>query len=84
MLNLFGPFNLIYIIVLLVCAAAYYRLADLDPDASPIIWTGLSLAIFLITWLVLGWGLPGDLFGQLALFGGITLIRALRSRSGPA
>jgi hypothetical protein len=83
MFNVFAPFNLLYIVVLLVCAAAYYRLADLDPEASAIIWTGLSLAMFLITWLILRWGLLGDLFGQFALFAGITLFRALRSRGGP-
>lgn len=70
--------------LLLVCAAAYYKLADLDPDASSILWVGLSVGVFLLTWLVLGWGVIGNLIGQLSIFGGITIVRGLRSRGGPS
>jgi hypothetical protein len=77
-----NPLGLLYsyqLVILLACAAAYYKAADME-NASPLLWAGLSAGIFLFTWRFLGWGLPGDLVGQAALLAGITLVRLLRDR----
>lgn len=84
MQELIGLFYSLNFVLLLVCAAAYYKLADLDPDASSILWAGLSVGVFLLTWRVLGWGVIGNLIAQIAILGGITIVRALRSRGGPS
>lgn len=80
--NPLGPLYSFEFIVLLVCAAIYWKLAALDPDASSIVWAGLSAFTFCVTWLFLRWGYAGDLFGQALLFAGITLYRTVRDR-GP-
>jgi hypothetical protein len=38
--------------------------------------------VYMVTWRVLGWGYPGNVFGQVAMFGGITLWRVWRDRGG--
>ncbi|HEY2586170.1 MAG TPA: hypothetical protein VGI81_10445 [Tepidisphaeraceae bacterium] len=81
--TLLGPIYSIDFLLLLACAVGFYKLADLDPEASPIVWACLSAGVFFVTWRLLRWGLPGDLFGQIALIGGITAVRILRSRRGP-
>jgi hypothetical protein len=68
------PFQLI---LLLACAAGFYKAADFE-NSSAILWSGLSLVVFCFTWFVIGWGIPGNLFGQLLLLGGITLGRVWR------
>ena len=78
--NPFGPLYSFQFLVLIVCAAIYWKLAALDPEASSIVWAALSAFTFFATWLLLGWGYPGNLFGQVALFGGITAFRLLRDR----
>jgi len=75
-----NPLGLLYSIqfVLLLCfAAGYYKAAEIE-NASGILWAGLSVVIFLITWRLFGWGVPGILLGQAALLGGITAVRVLR------
>jgi hypothetical protein len=70
------PFQLI---LLLGCAAGFYKAADVE-NASAILWSGLSLVVFCFTWFVVGWGIPGNLFGQLLLLCGITVARLWRDR----
>jgi len=36
------------------------------------------VAVFCITWFVFGWGIAGDLLGQVALLAGITIYRVVR------
>ncbi|MGA2439427.1 MAG: hypothetical protein ABSH08_00585 [Tepidisphaeraceae bacterium] len=64
-------------VVLLCCAAAYYKAADIE-NTSGILWAGMSVAVFCITWFVFGWGIAGDLLGQVALLAGITIYRVVR------
>ena len=78
--NPLGPLYSFQFIFLLICAAIYWKLAALDPEASSIVWAALSAFTFFTTWLFLRWGLPGDLFGQAALLGGITAVRVWRDR----
>jgi hypothetical protein len=41
-------------------------------------WAALSVAVSLATWRWLGWGLFSLILGQVALFLGITIVRAMR------
>lgn len=75
-----NPLGLIYslqFVALLVFAGAYYKAADIE-NASGILWAGMSVTIFLITWLFFHWGFPGIFFGQFLLLAGITAVRVLR------
>jgi hypothetical protein len=83
MLNPLGPLYTFEFVLLLGCAALYFKLAELDPHASPMLWAGMSVLVFFVTWRWLGWGLLGDVVGQIALLGGITAVRVLRERSRP-
>jgi hypothetical protein len=40
-----------------------------------------SIAIYCLTWLILHWGLPGQLLGQFLLLAGIVIVRVWRDRS---
>jgi len=74
MFNPLGPFYSFQFVFLLVCATAYYKRAELE-DSSGIVWAGMSVGVYMLTWRWLGWGYAGNLFAQAVLFGGITLWR---------
>jgi hypothetical protein len=76
-LNPLGPIYSVAFVVALVCAAAFYKAAEVE-DRPPLVWAGLSAFVFYITWQILHWGLLGDLFGQGLLLAGITLMRVYR------
>jgi len=65
--------------LLLACAVFYYKAAMME-DASGLLWSGLSVLVFVITWVVLGWGWLGCLVGQAALFAGITVVQTFRRK----
>ncbi len=79
--QMLARFYSFHIVVMLAGAVYYCKVADVE-NASPILWAGLSVLVYVITWLVLGWGYLGCLGGQAALFGGITLVRVLREKAG--
>jgi hypothetical protein len=81
MFNAFGMLYSFQFVFLLICATAYYRAADLE-GRSGIVWAGMSVGMFMLTWRVLGWGYLGNLTGQLALFGAITLWRVVQHQRG--
>lgn len=62
------------ILIMVAFAAFFYRAAE-DETEAPLIWSGLSLLISALTIFFFHWGWLGILFGQLALFVGITLGR---------
>ena len=64
--------------LILIAFAIFYNRAAESEDAPAILWTALSIAISVLTWLVLHWGMLGMILGQVALFIGISLFRALR------
>jgi hypothetical protein len=64
-------------VILICCAAAYYKAAEIE-NTSGILWAGMSVAVFCTTWFAIGWGIPGDLLGQVVLLAGITLYRVIR------
>jgi hypothetical protein len=61
----------------LACAVFYWRAAWME-KSSPIVWAGLSVAIWAGTWIGLSWGLLGCVLAQVGLFSGITLWRTLK------
>ena len=69
----------IQFVLLVACATLYYRAARLE-EASELLWSGLSVLVFVITWIVLSWGWQGCLLGQAGLFGVITVVRTLRRK----
>lgn len=76
-----NPLGFLYsfeFVLLLACAAFYYKAAEIE-DSYPVLWAALSILIFLITWLVFHWGLLGCLGGQLLYLAAITLLNVLRS-----
>jgi hypothetical protein len=79
MSNPFGPLYSFQLFVLLGCAAAYAKAADLE-DESAILWGGLSACLYLTTWCWLGWGLWANLGGQVGLLVVIALARMVRDR----
>ena len=64
------------LLVLLASAVFYYRAAQFE-DAPALLWSGLSVLTFLITWMVLSWGMIGSIAGQVALFLLITITRVV-------
>jgi len=77
--NVLAPLYTVQFVLLLACAAAYYKAADVE-NVPPLLWSGLSVMVFLLTWMVLRWGWFGNLVGQGALLLGIAIFRALRDR----
>ena len=78
-----GPIYSFEFVLLLACAVFYYKAAEIE-DAPRLLWSGLSVGVYLLTWRVLGWGLLGCLLGQVGLLVGIAGIRALRTwKNGP-
>jgi hypothetical protein len=72
--------NLLYsidFVLLLACAGVYYKAADVE-NVPPLLWAGLSAAIYFLTWRLLGWGIIGNLFGQGLLLAGITIFRVIK------
>lgn len=78
MANPLGPLYTIEFVVCIVCAVAWFKAADAG-DVPPWYWVGLSVGVYAVTWLLLGWGWMGNLFGQLLLLVAVTLFRAWRS-----
>jgi hypothetical protein len=59
----------------------FYRAGEMD-GASGFVWAIISLVISLAILLWLHGGLVGALFGQFALFAGITLYRSRKHPQG--
>jgi hypothetical protein len=69
---------LLCVVVLVACATFFYRAAEFENESAGL-WAGLSVLTFLVTWMVLGWGLFLSVAGQVALFIGIAVVRAVRT-----
>jgi len=79
MSNPLGPIYSLDFVLLLICAVGYYKAAELE-NKTPMVWAGMSVGVFLITWRLFRWGIPGNLLGQVLLLAGITLGRVWRDR----
>jgi hypothetical protein len=80
--NLFGMFYTLQFVLLVACATFYYKAAEME-RASGVLWAGLSVGIFLVTWRFMGWSYVGNLLGQGLLLGAITGLRIWRDRPDP-
>jgi hypothetical protein len=65
-------------ILIIICFAIFYHRAAEFENESTLIWSGLSVLISVLTIFWLHWGWLGIIFGQVALFVGITIFRILR------
>ncbi|HZL38094.1 MAG TPA: hypothetical protein VFC78_22450 [Tepidisphaeraceae bacterium] len=81
-MNPLGPFYSLDFVLLLACAVIYYKAAEME-DVPGLLWCGLSVGTFFVTWRLLRWGLPGEILGQVGLLGAITLFRVFRDRQKP-
>jgi hypothetical protein len=64
-------------ILIAACAVFFYRAGEFDGGPS-VLWALLSILISAFVWRMFHWGWLGILAGQLALFAGITIVRASR------
>lgn len=76
-MNLLAYFYSLQFVMLLACAAFYYKAAEME-NSSGFLWSALSVLVFILTWIALSWGWLGCLLGQAGLFVGITVVRVLR------
>ena len=75
--NPFGPLYSIDFVILVICAIVWFKAAALE-RRPPWIWTGLSVFVYVFTWLWLHWGIIGCIFGQAMLVLGIAVYRVWR------
>jgi hypothetical protein len=73
------PFYSYNFILTVVFAVVLYR-AGVQDESPGLLWAALSVAISLVVWLVLGWGVLPLIIAQAALFIGIGVFRVLRER----
>ena len=66
--------------VLTVAFAIFFYRAGQFEHAPALLWAALSVAISLLVWLWLGWGMLAMILGQVGLFVGIGVFRMLRDR----
>lgn len=59
-------FTLLQVVVLLICAVTYWRLAEMEKIPGWI-WGATSAAAYLVTWRILHYGVLGNLVGQAIL-----------------
>jgi hypothetical protein len=71
------------LVLLIACAVFYYRLAVFE-KAPPVLWAALSVGTFIFTLVGLKWGLLGIIAGQVGLFVGIIVVRAVFGKGGMA
>ncbi len=75
--NPFGPIYSVDFVILVICAVAWYKAANLE-NIPPWIWAGISVFTYVLTWLWLGWGIIGCLFGQVVLMIIVAIVRVWR------
>ena len=68
--------------LMILWALLFYRAAIFEGSSRRgITWACLSVALSLLAWQGLGWGLAGILLAQAGLFAGITIVRVARNKS---
>ncbi len=72
------PFYTFNFVLMVVFAVVFYR-AGLFEGGPGLLWAASSVAISLLIWQWLGWGLLAMILGQIALFVGIGIARVIRN-----
>ncbi len=67
------------LVLLLACAALFYTAGEME-KSSGVVWAGLSVVVFVVTWIVLGWSWLGCIGGQVAVVAALTAMKGLRKR----
>ena len=65
------------IVVIVVCAVFYHRVAELENE-SCLLWSGLSVLVSALVLFLFHAGWLGVLLGQIGLFVGIGVFRMVR------
>jgi uncharacterized membrane-anchored protein len=81
-MNPLGPLYSPQFVVLIACAIAFYKGAEVEGSLKPVVWMGVSTAMFFLTWMGLHCGLMGNLIGQAAVVGVVTVVRTIAWRMG--
>jgi hypothetical protein len=81
MRHAFVTIPIVDLLLLLGCAMAWYRAAEVE-GVSPWIWAGASVFVYALTWIVLQWGIFGCLLGQVLMLAAITAYRVSQSFNG--
>jgi hypothetical protein len=64
------------IIIGIVWITLYWKAAEIDNQPRTL-WAGASLAVFMLTWWLLGWGWAGVTLAQILLAILIAILRTL-------
>jgi hypothetical protein len=80
-MNPFGIFYSFQFVLMVACAFFYYKAGEID-NAPSMLWAGISVVIYLLTWLWLGWGLVLNFLAQLVLLIAIAVVRFLWEQRG--
>jgi hypothetical protein len=78
MSNPFGPLYSLDFVLLIVCAVVWYKAAQIE-NVPPWLWSGLSIFVYALMWLWLGWGILACLLGQALVVAIITAYRVIRA-----
>ena len=68
-------------VVLFICVTTYWKAGEMEDPTGSLVsaaWAGLSALVFLMTWLLLGWGWMGIIVSQVGLGIGIAIVRAAK------
>jgi hypothetical protein len=71
------PFYSFNFVLMVVFAIFFYRAGKFE-DSPGLLWAALSVLISFLVWWWLGWGLLAMFLGQVGLFVGISVFRAIR------
>lgn len=74
-----GPISFLDIALVAVFAVVFYKAAEIE-KTSVIFWPSLSICVFLLNKIWLGWGLLGVLMQQVFLFLGMSIWLYFKSR----
>jgi len=72
------PYTLI--LGLIAFAVFFNRAAEMEDDATPWIWSAVSVLVSVVTMFWLHWGWLGIILSQVGIFIGIAVIKLMREK----
>jgi len=84
-MDLFQKLYSFQFVALLACAVFFFRAGEFESRVGNaarslgFLWASLSVLLYVITWIVLSWGMIACIACQVALFFGISIVRVLLS-----